>query len=82
MTTEIVFRPGDRVRHSQEFLRAFARQWKMDLSDDQYQYIAQSEGRIMLELRHGQYMVDWQHQQDLDEDDRETIWHASDMQPI
>jgi hypothetical protein len=81
MTTEVDFRPGDRVRHSNAFMRAFSAQWHHPPGDFAYDYIAQSEGRIMLDLGNGSYMVEWQHHEDIDESERQMIWDRRDMAP-
>jgi hypothetical protein len=35
----------------------------------------------MLDIGNGQYMVEWQHHEFVDEDDRQMFWHWRDMVP-
>ena len=79
MTTDLKIRAGDRVRHSAIFMRAFRAQWSAEPGSFEYDYIAQAEGRVMCDVGNDQYMIAWQHAEDLDENERQLIWHRSDF---
>lgn len=81
MRTKLVFNPGDRVRHSDEFMREFERAHHAIPGSDEWNCIAHSEGRVMLDIGNGQYMVEWQYMTGIPEDERLYYWPASDMQP-
>jgi hypothetical protein len=65
MTTEVVFRRGDIVRHSPAFMARFTKQHGNGPGHPHYERIAQSKGLVMGRYEGGDYHVIWDYEEDL-----------------
>jgi hypothetical protein len=80
------YRPGDRVRHSLDFMRAFTEDHGKGPGDNEYEEILDAVGTVLSPTIDPEfYLVAWDWFAGLDPDDLEQgdvyQWHVSAMVP-